>query len=124
MTDLALKLADVAKVHLDFSIGSIKQVEEILSQLHNQFEETKDETGINGMALELAAYVITVIEKNLMVGKWERDSEEFGKDTFPYDLGDGNVIFPYNWNLKRIFDGEPDNVFTKFQTLVLDKLGK
>ncbi len=124
LTDLALKLAKYYKIDLDFSVSSIEKVEEILSKISEDYQKTKNEEGIKGMALEMAAYTITVIEKNITVGKWERDSKEFGKDAFPYDLGDGNIIFPYAWSLKRIYDGEGDNVWSKFQTLVINKLAK
>ena len=121
MTNLALKLAKIANVDLDFSIESVKQVEEILSQMHEQYKKNGDQEGVKGMALELAAYIITVIEKNIIKGQWERDSEEAGKETFPYHIAENNTIFPYGWALKRIIDGEGDNVWIKFKTLVLDK---
>jgi hypothetical protein len=121
LTNLALKLAGIAKVDLDFSIDSIKQVEIILSQINQQYIKTKNEEGISGMALELAAYIITVIEKNIGQGVWNRDSDEMGPETFPYCLQNGKIIFPYQWCLKRIFDGEADNVWSKFKTFVLDQ---
>lgn len=122
LTDLALKLAEAANVKLDFSIESIKEVEKIASQIHKQYQKNKNQESIPGMAMELAAYIITVIENNITIGKWERDSDTIGKDTFPYYLKAGDAIFPYGWVLKRITDGEAENVWVKFETLVLDKL--
>lgn len=121
LTDLALELARYYKIELDFTAESVKKVEEILSKISKDYHKTKNEEGINGMALELAAYIVTVIEKKIAVGKWERDSKDFGKNTFPYDLGNKNVIFPYAWCLKRIHDGEGENIWLKFKTLVLNK---
>jgi hypothetical protein len=46
-----------------------------------------------------------------------------GKDSFPLFL-DSQVIFPYAWCLKRIYDGAGDNIWTKYKTLVLDKYTK
>jgi len=119
LIDLSLKVGSHYGINLDFSVESVKDVEKILSKISTEYKKNKNEEGLNGLALELAAYIIAVIEKNISVGKWERDSVEFGKDVFPYDLGEGNIIFPYQWCLKRIHDGEGENVWTKFDTLVL-----
>ncbi len=120
LTDLAVKVALFYKVKLDFSLNSVKKVEDVLSKISEEYKKNQNEEGIEGIALEFAAYIITVIERNLLLGKWQRDSE-LGKDTFPYDLGNNNYIFPYAWCQKRIFDGDEDNVWQKFKTLVLDK---
>ena len=119
LIDLSLKVGIHYGINLDFSIQSIKEVENILSKISLEYKKDKNDEGINGLALELSAYIIAVIEKNILIGKWERDSIELGKDTFPYDLGEENIIFPYAWCLKRIYDGDGDNVWTKFNTLVL-----
>lgn len=121
LTELALTVASAFKIKLDFSLDSIKKVENILSLIHNDYKKTKDEDGKKGIALEFAAYIVSVIEKNGMAGYWERDSEEMGTDSFPYYLSDGKVIFPYGWCLKRILVGPEDNVWSKFEALVLKK---
>jgi len=118
---LSLKIADYYEINLDFSIESIKYVEDILSRISDEYHKNKNNEGIQGIALELAAYIIAVIEKNVVIGKWERNSKEFGKDVFPYNLGAGNIIFPYIWCQKRIYDGDSENVWMKFKALVLDK---
>lgn len=119
LIDLSLKVGSHYGIDLDFSIESVKNVEKILSKMSDEYQKTKSEEGLNGLALELAAYIVAVIEKNISVGKWERDSAEFGKDIFPYDLGGGNIIFPYQWCLKRIHEGGGEDVWTKFNALVL-----
>lgn len=121
LTDLALELARYYKMNLDFTVDSVRKVEEILSKISEDYHKTKNEEGINGMALEMAAYIVTVIEKNITVGKWKRDSEDFGKNTFPYDLGNEDIVFPYAWCLKRVHEGEGENIWLKFKTLVLKK---
>lgn len=121
LVDLSLKVGAHYNVDLDFSVESVKEVENILSKISEEYKRTKNEEGLSGLALEMAAYIIAVIEKNITVGTWERDSKEFGKETFPYDLGGGDIIFPYAWCLKRIYDGEGENVWSKFEALVLVK---
>jgi hypothetical protein len=121
LISLSLKIGDYYGINLDFSIESINNVEAILSKVANKYENDKNNEGIQGIALELAAYIISVIEKNIIIGEWERDSKEFGEDTFPYNLGSGNIIFPYIWCQKRIYDGSGEDIWSKFKALVLDK---
>ena len=121
LIDLALKVGEYYKIKLDFSIDSVKRVEEILSYVNNDYKKNDKYEGINGLSLEFAAYIVEVIEKNIVVGEWKRDSREFGKETFPYDLGNGDIIFPYTWCLKRIYEGETEIIWFKFKSLVLDK---
>jgi len=121
LTNLALKLADVAQVNLDYSIDSIQNVDKILDQIHAQYLSEKNEEGVRGMALELAAYIITVIEKHIKIGKWSRNSVEMGKETFPYEITKGEFIFPYAWCLKYIIEGQKEGVWSKFESLVISK---
>lgn len=121
LIELSLKVGEHYGFKFDFSIDSVKQVENILRQISSEYKRNQQTEGLDGLALELAAYIIAVIEKNITVGTWQRDSAEFGKDVFPYDLGEGNIIYPYQWCQKRIYDGESENVWTKFEALVLDK---
>ena len=120
LTALAFKVAENFGVKLDFTHNSIEQVEKVLGLVHDEYKKTKNKEGLDGIALEFATYIISTIEKNLAKGRWERDSKEFGKDVFPYTLADGRVIFPYAWCQKRIFDGEGDNIWTKYNTLVIN----
>ncbi len=73
---------------------------------------------MQGIALEFAAYIVKVIEKNYACGVWKRDHPAFGPDSFPYDW-EGGEIFPYGWCLKRILDGPQDDVWAKFQAIVM-----
>lgn len=121
LTGLALQIAKSQNITLDFSPDSVKDVEKVLSIIHDDYKKTKNEEGVRGIALEFAAYIISVIEKNLSVGYWERDSSDMGKDTFPYHLEDEKIIFPFSWCLKRIVDGSGDDVWAKFQTILLGR---
>ena len=120
LNGLALGIGRKFSMELDYSIDSLRDVDKILLEVHKDFEKTKDEHGIKGIALEFAAYIVNVIEKNNIVqGNWERDSKDQGKDTFPYNINDGRTIFPYSWCLKMIIDGEADNISNKFDSLLL-----
>ena len=120
MTIYAIDIANAYNIKLDYSNHSIKNVEKILSQIHYEYVRSKNDEGLNGVALEFAFYIITVIEKNFEKGNVERNHKDFGENTFPFQWR-GKIIFPYAWCQKRIFEGEADNVWAKYKTLVLDE---
>ena len=120
LTELALRVAKESfKKKLDFSHDSIKEVESILAEFHREYEKTKSEDGLNGIALEFGAYIATTIQQNMHDGILERDHPEFGEAAFPFHYS-GGTIFPYMWCVKRIFDGAGDNVWSKYKVLVLE----
>ena len=121
LTVLALRIGDATGVKLDYSLDSVKHVDAILEPIHQEYLKDKNMDGLNGVALEMAAYIVTVIEKNLAQGTWERDSAELGSETFPYTFR-GQTIFPYQWCMKRIIVGSAEDTWPKFQSLVLDKV--
>ncbi len=105
---------------LDYSINSIQLVEQMLGEFHKEYLRTKDDSGLKGIALEFGCYLIKVIESHFPPGILKKDHPMFGSDSYPYEW-QGVEIFPYSWCLKRIFDGPEDNVWTKFQTLIIKK---
>ena len=118
MSNFALDIAKAFKIELDFSSKSIKNVEKILSLIHYDYIKGNITEGIDGIALEFAFYIISVIEKNFEEGKIERNHKDFGDNAFPYYWKD-SVIFPYAWCQKRIYDGIADNVWVKYKRLIL-----
>lgn len=119
LTGLAVQVAkENFGVTLDFSHQSVRDVERILGQLHEDYKRTKKEEGLRGLAAEFAAYIITVIERNTEKGVWEADDRRVGPGTLPFHWR-GTTIFPYGWCLKRIYDGDADNVWVKYEAFVL-----
>ncbi|HSX16846.1 MAG TPA: hypothetical protein VLH86_01970 [Patescibacteria group bacterium] len=119
---LALDLAsEDYHIELDFSEKSLRKVDEILLTLRKQLKSTPDSEekrlGTQGIALELCAYIVQVIENHYGEGKWERDSKEYGKETWPFTHS-GVTIFPMNWCLKCIDNGRKDKVWRKYNTFV------
>lgn len=122
LTKIALELAqDVFEVKLDFSHGSIKMVEAMLAAYHQEYKKTGDDNGLNGIAIEFGAYIVSTIEKNTERGRWERNHPQFGEASFPF-YWRNSILFPYEWCRKRIFEGDADNVWIKYQTLILNKI--
>jgi hypothetical protein len=122
LTNDALEVAFQFGERLDFSNASIESVETVLRLVSNEFQKTKDSTGLNGIAFQFGAYIATTIQRNFREGTLLRDHPEFGDGTFPFEIRD-STIFPFAWCQKRIFDGAEDNVSTKYRILVLEKYG-
>lgn len=123
LVDQAINVGKNFRIKLDFSDGSVAQVDNILRLMRKDFKKTGNEEGLRGIALEMAAYIIVVIENTGPVGRWERDHPEIGEWTFPY-YWKHSTLFPYAWCQKRIFDGEQDDVWVKYKTLVIDQRQK
>ena len=104
---------------LNFTDASIKNVETILADIHNEYKKSKDDKGLNGLAFIFGFYVIEVIEKNHGKGRMEQDDPEFGENSFPYYWKDA-TLFPIAWCQKRIFDGDGDDISFKYQVAVLN----
>ena len=106
---------------LDYSDDSIQEVESILSQLHDHYSQSNDDSGLRGIALFFAAYIGEVIRRKGRGGSWSRNHATIGNDSFPFSWY-GGELFLYGWCLKRIFDGDGDNVSVKYRVCVLEDL--
>lgn len=118
--DAVAVVYDSLRIRLDYSVESVAVVEQMLGRLHDDYVKTRNDEGLNGLALMFAAYIVQVTEQNFSAGVWERDNKAFGKASFPYHW-EGTTLFPFAWCGKRIFDGSEDNVQAKFKTLVVDR---
>ncbi len=122
MCGLAEQIAGAFDVKLDYTDASVKDVERLLGEMHDEYLRTKLDDGLRGIALEFAAYLVTVIERNYGPVDWQRDHETIGKDSFPLNWN-GVTLFPYGWCLKRIFDGPGDDIVSKWQVCILERSG-
>lgn len=120
MLESAIELGRDFNFNLDFSDNSIKDVENILNEIHEEYKKTKNEEGLRGIAIIFSFYIVAVIEKNHGKGKFEKDHESIGENSFPF-FWNGKTIFPFGWCLKRIFDGEGDNIELKYRMLILNE---
>ncbi|MGL6074090.1 MAG: hypothetical protein ACRC8S_08015 [Fimbriiglobus sp.] len=120
MCSLAEQVAAALDVKLDYSERSIQDVDRILGQVHDEYRRTGNDEGIQGIALEFAAYLVSVLEKHRGPVLWERDHPELGADTYPVEWR-GATLFPFGWCLKRLLDGPDDDLVSKWQTLVVSR---
>ena len=121
MSKLAEQIAQQEfDIRLDYSPESIKEVEYILGEIHRKYKRTNSEEGLQGIAFEFAAYIVKVIEENFGTAEWTPNHHSMGENSFPL-LWRNSTLFPFSWCLKRIYDGEVENVWIKFKTFVIDK---
>jgi hypothetical protein len=103
-------------VKLDYSIDSIKQVEEILGSLHDQYARDPSSVSAKGLGSAYGAYVGEVIRRNESGAKWERDDAVAGEKSYPIIWQSGHS-YPMAWCYHRIVNGAEDNVWIKYRAL-------
>jgi hypothetical protein len=118
MCALAEQVAAAFDIELDYSERSVEDVDGILGELHDEYRRTKSDEGLQGIALQFGAYLVTVLERHRGPVVWKRDHPDIGTDTFPVEWR-GTTLFPFGWCLKRIIDGPGDDLVSKWQALIL-----
>jgi hypothetical protein len=68
MTQLAVEVARKMGHELDFSHQSVQEVEEILGKIHDLYYQDMNNKGLDGIALEFAAYIVSVIQEESKSG--------------------------------------------------------
>jgi hypothetical protein len=111
-------LADAQRydhIKLDYSVGSLKLVDEILDQAHIAYAKNPASISISGMAAMYGAYVGEVIRRDEPGVYWTRDSEAAGEKSYP--LHWKGESFPLAWCAKRIANGDEDSIWAKYVAL-------
>ena len=112
---------DKYSIELDYSSDSIEEVERILDKIHRQHrEEPIDNAELNRLKLKWGGYVGEVI-KRLRKAEWQLDSKIAGPGSLPVVYEKSGESFPVMWCLKRIVNGPEDNVWDKFNLLVVNR---
>ena len=115
--DQALADADrYDHIRLDYSVSSLKQVDLILGQIHDQYAKNPASISLSGMSVEYGAYVGEVIRRNEPGAYWSRDSQAMGEKAYPIHWAAGES-YTFAWCSRRITDGEGDNVWIKYSAL-------
>ena len=110
-------------ITLDYSPASVEQVEVILGKLHDEYVKRKTTEGQRGLALAFGAYIGEVIRKQAGEGRWEPDHPQLGKGAMPL-YWKGQATFPVAWCVRRLANGDADNVWVKYQLIVEERLKK
>lgn len=121
---LACQTALVFGIQLDFTDASVDKVEMILDRLSLKLKLDKNEGEARQLAFAFATYIIEVIERKYgKIGEWSNDEGQDSKK-LPYIFTDGFTIFPFAWCMKRMIDGEQENLADKYRKLVRDRLSR
>jgi hypothetical protein len=106
------------RINLDYSVDSIKKVEEILGRLHEQYLKDPSSISPKGLGSAYGAYIGEVIRRSEPGAKWERDDAVGGEKSYPIVWGPGRGhSYPMAWCYHRIVNGPEDNVWVKFRVL-------
>ena len=103
-------------ISLDYSVASLKQVDQILGRAHDTYAENPKSVSVPGLSMEYGAYVGEVIRRSEPSAYWTRDSQVAGKQSYPMHWKAGES-FPLAWCSRRITNGEQDSIWIKYSVL-------
>lgn len=102
---------------LDFSPQSVQKVERLLAVMCQLRAIGKmSDALVQKTSLNYGAYIGEVVRRSRR-GEWMRDHPQFGPDCYPLTSGT-EQSFPVMWCVKRIENGEEDDVWFKYQALI------
>ncbi|PTY00842.1 hypothetical protein DB346_14630 [Verrucomicrobia bacterium LW23] len=110
----AVSAAATQGVTLNYSVESFDKLEQLLGKLHDRYAASGDETGLVDTALQYAAYVVTVLEKNYGKGVWSDEDPHHAESSYGFHL-QGITIFPVGLCLKRIIDGPKEDIAARLR---------
>ena len=99
-------------IALDYSLDSVKTVEEELTRVSKEVNKANPQKGTFGLAVGYGAYVGEVFRRR-DGGTWAVDHPVAGPRSYPLTTGTNGTIFPVGWCWKRLTVGEEDNVYHK-----------
>lgn len=103
-------------VNLDYSVESIKTVDQVLGRLHDQYAKDPSSVSATGLGSAYGAYVGEVIRRSERGAKWERDDPVAGEKSYPLIWAAGRS-FPMTWCYHRIVNGAEDDIWFKYAVL-------
>jgi hypothetical protein len=102
---------------LDYSVESIKTVEQILGRVHSQWTKDPPTVSAKGLGSAYGAYIGEVIRRSEPGAHWERD-DELGEKSYPIIWGPtAGHSYPMAWCYRRILNGDEDNVWVKYRAV-------
>ncbi len=108
-------------VILDFRPESVETVEEILGKIHDRHRQAPlPDSELVKESMRWGAYVGEV-SRGVRPCRWALNSAAGGEGSTPIVYADRSESFPVRWCYKRIKNGDEDNVWHKFTTLVVER---
>jgi len=99
-------------IDLDYSIDSIKIIEEELDRISGRVDKANPQEGTFGLATGYGAYIGEVLRRR-DGGSWAVDHSVGGPRSYPLTTKSNTTVFPVGWCWKRLTIGEEDNVYHK-----------
>lgn len=99
-------------IDLDYSVDSIRVIEEELGRISKEVDRANPQRGTFGTATSYGAYIGEVLRRR-DGGSWAADHPTAGPRSFPLTTKSNTVVFPVGWCWKRLTNGEEDNVYHK-----------
>ncbi len=99
-------------IDLDYSVDSIRVIEEELARVSKEIDHANPQRGTLGLASGYGAYIGEVFRRR-SGGSWAADHPIGGQQSFPLTTKSNGTIFPVGWCWKRLTVGEEDNVYHK-----------
>jgi len=100
---------------LDFSVKSVEHIETVLTE---QFEDGQPKSdglfanGLGGKLFAISSYIGEVVIRNTKATKWVTDDKDpQGEINIKLVSANGTEMFPAHRVMKRIQNGEEDNVY-------------
>jgi hypothetical protein len=109
-------VGDAAKhdaVELDYSVDSIRKVDDILGKLHDRYVKDQSSVRVTPLAHIYGAYIGEAIRRSEPGSRWERDHPVGGEKSYPLHWR-GGESFPMGWCYRRIVNGPEDDVWMKY----------
>jgi hypothetical protein len=100
-------------ITLDYSVESIKEVDQILGRTHDSYLKNPSSISVPGLSAEYGAYVGEVIRRNNPSAYWTRDSKVAGEKSYPLHWNAGES-YPLAWCSRRIIDGDEGSIWFKY----------
>jgi hypothetical protein len=120
LADDAVKLAEERGIELDYSPGSVEQVEQMLAPFHELRSRAQlSDEELDRNAHRFGAYIGEVLRR-MHGGHWTQDHDVVGPNSYPFHWKCGQT-FPIAWCGKRIINGDEDNVWFKFQVVTSEE---
>jgi hypothetical protein len=101
---------------LDYSVDSLKQVDQILGHVHDAYVKNPSSVRLRGISTEYGAYIGEVIRRSRPNVYWTRDSEVMGKKSYALHWKTGES-YPFTWCAERITDGDGDSIWVKYSVI-------
>ncbi|MBK8556826.1 MAG: hypothetical protein IPL65_14100 [Lewinellaceae bacterium] len=100
---------------LDFSVKSVEHIETVLTE---QFEDGQPKpdglfaSGLGGKLFAISSYIGEVVIRNTKATKWVTDDKDpQGEINIKLVSANGTEMFPAHRVMKRLQNGEEDNVY-------------